>query len=67
MLIDARHGIKEIDRELFRMLDEFRRPYQVVLTKTDLVNVDDLAKSVPTKSCVRKCFFGFFPPVSGMA
>jgi GTP-binding protein len=35
LLVDSRHGIKEIDHPLLRMLDETGVSYQVVLTKTD--------------------------------
>ena len=35
LLIDARHGIKEVDRPLLDMLDRAGISYQIVLTKTD--------------------------------
>jgi GTP-binding protein len=35
LLIDSRHGIKEVDRPLMRMLDDAGVSYQVVLTKAD--------------------------------
>jgi GTP-binding protein len=35
LLIDSRHGIKEIDREVMKMLDEAAVSYMVVLTKAD--------------------------------
>jgi len=35
LLLDSRHGIKEVDRPLMRMLDEAGVSYQIVLTKTD--------------------------------
>ncbi|MEE2981153.1 MAG: ribosome biogenesis GTP-binding protein YihA/YsxC [Pseudomonadota bacterium] len=35
LLIDARHGLKESDREIMAMLDEAAVVYQVVLTKAD--------------------------------
>jgi GTP-binding protein len=35
VLIDARHGVKDIDKEMFDMLDETAVAYQVVLTKVD--------------------------------
>ncbi|MGH7113251.1 MAG: ribosome biogenesis GTP-binding protein YihA/YsxC [Stellaceae bacterium] len=35
LLIDARHGIKQIDRPLLDMLDRAGVSYQIVLTKTD--------------------------------
>jgi GTP-binding protein len=37
VLIDARHGLKDIDREVMRMLDNAAVNYQLVLTKTDKV------------------------------
>jgi len=40
LLIDARHGIKESDRELMKMLDAAAVSYQGVLTKID--KADDL-------------------------
>lgn len=35
LLIDARHGIKPVDRELMDMLDKAAVSYQIVLTKSD--------------------------------
>lgn len=37
VLIDARHGLKDVDRETFAALDEAAVSWQVVLTKIDLV------------------------------
>ncbi len=37
VLIDARHGLKESDRAVMTALDDAARPYQLVLTKADLV------------------------------
>jgi GTP-binding protein len=37
LLIDARHGIKAIDREVMDLLDSAAVSYQVVLTKTDQI------------------------------
>ncbi len=37
VLIDSRHGPKESDRAAMEALDEAARPYQLVLTKNDLV------------------------------
>lgn len=38
LLIDARHGIKENDREMMKMLDLTAVSYQIVLTKIDKVS-----------------------------
>ncbi len=43
LLIDARHGPKEIDRAFMTMLGEAAVAYRVVLTKADAVPVDALA------------------------
>ncbi len=37
VLIDARHGVKAEDREMFDMLDEAAVAYQLVLTKIDKI------------------------------
>jgi GTP-binding protein len=44
LLIDARHGIKEVDRPLMKMLDETAVSYQVVLTKADKVKKGELER-----------------------
>src|SRR6266478_2291234 len=42
LLIDARHGIKEVDRPLMHMLDAAGVSYQLVLTKADKAGRDEL-------------------------
>jgi len=37
VLIDARHGIKKNDEEVFSLLDKAAVSYQLVLTKTDKI------------------------------
>ncbi len=39
VLIDGRHGVKPVDREMFEILDRAAMSYQVVLTKKDEVKV----------------------------
>jgi GTP-binding protein len=46
LLVDSRHGIKEIDRPLMAMLDAAGVSYQIVLTKIDKVRGADLARVV---------------------
>jgi GTP-binding protein len=43
VLIDSRHGIKEVDREILEMLDGAAVSYRLVLTKADKVKATDLA------------------------
>ncbi|MBX6366691.1 MAG: YihA family ribosome biogenesis GTP-binding protein [Rhodospirillales bacterium] len=46
LLVDARHGLKEIDRPWLQMFDEAAVSYQVVLTKSDKVKPVDLARGL---------------------
>src|SRR5882757_5710201 len=43
VLVDARHGLKPIDDEVFERLDKAAVTYQVVLTKADAVKAPELA------------------------
>lgn len=43
VLVDARHGLKDSDREMMKLLDEAAVPYRIILTKTDKVKTQDLA------------------------
>ena len=43
VLIDARHGIKDVDREILEMLDKAAVSYRIVLTKADKIKATDLA------------------------
>jgi GTP-binding protein len=44
VLIDARHGIKDVDRDILEMLDKAAVSYRVVLTKADKIKATDLAE-----------------------
>ena len=44
VLIDSRHGIKEVDREVMAMLDAAAVGYRLVLTKADKIKATDLAE-----------------------
>ena len=43
VLIDSRHGLKDVDHTLLDMLDEAAVSYRLVLTKTDKIKASDLA------------------------
>jgi GTP-binding protein len=43
LLIDSRHGIKEVDHEIMAMLDAAAISYRIVLTKTDKIKASELA------------------------
>ncbi len=42
VLVDARHGLKDVDREMMKMLDEAAVTYRVVLTKADKIKASEL-------------------------
>ncbi|MGY6551161.1 MAG: ribosome biogenesis GTP-binding protein YihA/YsxC [Erythrobacter sp.] len=43
VLVDSRHGLKEVDRDMMKMLDEAAVGYRVVLTKADKIKASELA------------------------
>lgn len=44
LLVDSRHGIKDVDRDVMKMLDEAAVSYRLVLTKADKIKASDLAE-----------------------
>jgi GTP-binding protein len=46
VLIDARHGIKDVDLEVLKTLDRSAVSYQVVLTKADQVKAGELNEKI---------------------
>ncbi|WP_072382701.1 ribosome biogenesis GTP-binding protein YihA/YsxC [Novosphingobium sp. NDB2Meth1] len=55
LLIDARHGIKPVDEDMMKMLDEAAVGYRVVLTKADKIKASELAATVAaTEAAARK-------------
>ncbi|WP_116091992.1 ribosome biogenesis GTP-binding protein YihA/YsxC [Sphingomonas crusticola] len=43
VLIDSRHGVKDVDREVMEMLDKAAVSYRLVLTKADKIKASELA------------------------
>ena len=43
-LVDARHGLKDNDREFFSFLDTYAVNYQIILTKIDKVKKTEMTK-----------------------
>lgn len=43
VLIDSRHGVKPVDAEMMKMLDESAVGYRLVLTKADKIKASELA------------------------
>ncbi len=55
VLIDARHGLKDVDREILTTLDKAAVSYQIVLTKADQVKADLLQDCIrETKAALAK-------------
>jgi GTP-binding protein len=55
LLIDARHGVKESDHEIMKMLDVAAVSYQIFLTKADKLNaVEREAVLADTKLAIKK-------------
>ena len=43
LLVDSRHGIKAVDAEMMKMLDEAAVGYRIILTKADKIKASELA------------------------
>ena len=55
VLIDSRHGIKEVDHDIMGMLDAAAISYRIVLTKTDKIKASDReAVELDTMAKLRK-------------
>src|SRR5690606_13933360 len=63
LLIDSRHGLKDIDYEAMKQLDESAVSYQLVLTKTDKIPVSELAKRIQDTESSLKSHPAAFPTV----
>jgi GTP-binding protein len=46
VLVDSRHGLKDVDREVMTMLDKAAVSYNVVLTKSDKIKASALAATM---------------------
>jgi GTP-binding protein len=54
LLIDARHGVKEADRETMKNLDSAAVSYQLVLTKADQLKPADVTRAVAAAEAVAR-------------
>ena len=48
VLVDARHGLKDSDKEMMDLLNKAAVPYRIILTKADKANKAELDKTVLT-------------------
>ncbi len=63
LLIDARHGIKDNDREVMKMLDVAAVSYQIILTKLDKLKVAERAKMLEKTNAEIRKYVACFPLV----
>lgn len=64
LLIDSRHGIKDVDGEIMKMLDDAAVSYRIVLTKTDKIKATEReAVEARTMDQLRK-HVAAFPAIS---
>jgi GTP-binding protein len=55
VLIDSRHGIKDVDSEILKTLDRAAVSYQIVLTKSDQIKATELeSRTAATLEILRK-------------
>ena len=63
VLVDSRHGLKDVDREMMTMLDEAAVGYRVVLTKADKIKASELARVVAATEAEAKKHVAAYPLV----
>jgi GTP-binding protein len=63
VLIDARHGIKDVDQDVLKTLDKSAVSYQVVLTKADQVKKTELDKVIAETTAALAKHPAAFPEV----
>jgi len=63
VLIDARHGLKEVDSDVFKTLDRSAVSYQIVLTKADQIKPDELTQRIADVTAILSKHPAAFPDV----
>jgi GTP-binding protein len=63
VLIDARHGLKEVDLDVLKTLDKSAVSYQVVLTKADQVKTAELESNIAATAAALAKHPAAFPEV----
>ena len=61
VLVDSRHGLKDVDREMMKMLDEAAVSYRIVLTKADKIKASDLQAVAERTAAEAKKHVAAFP------
>ena len=63
VLIDSRHGVKEVDREMMKLLDEAAVGYRLVLTKADKIKASELAEVLAATEVEARKHSAAFPVI----
>ena len=63
VLVDARHGAKQVDLDMMKMLDEAAVGYRLVLTKADKIKASELATVVAATEAEARKHPAAFPVV----
>jgi GTP-binding protein len=63
VLVDARHGPKQVDLDMMKMLDEAAVGYRLVLTKADKIKASELAEVVAATEAEARKHPAAFPVV----
>lgn len=63
VLVDARHGLKDVDREMMKMLDEAAVTYRVVLTKADKIKASELEATTAKVAAEARTHVAAYPEV----
>ena len=61
VLIDSRHGVKDVDREMMKMLDDSAVGYRLVLTKADKIKASELEAVVTATQAEARKHSAAFP------
>jgi GTP-binding protein len=63
VLIDSRHGLKELDQDVLKMLDKSAVSYQLVLTKVDQIKPAELATRISETAAALAKHSAAFPDI----
>jgi GTP-binding protein len=63
LLIDARRGVLELDRDVMRLLDEAAVSFAIVLTKSDKLTPDEVAATLSAAASEARTHTAAFPEI----
>lgn len=61
VLVDGRHGLKDSDTEMMKMLDESAVPYRIILTKADKVHESEMTPRIEDLKVTLKKYSAAYP------